>query len=385
VSQELHLNPQSGRWIPDSSAHAHHVGLAVAYDAWQHYQATGDRQWLVDYGAEMLVEIARFWSGLAKFDESRGRYTIRGIIGPDEFHSGYPGKEYDGIDNNAYTNVMAVWVILRAMDALNLLPLRDRLDLVGKLDLAADELDRWHQVTRRMFVPFHDDVISQFEGYSELAELDWERYRQRYGNIQRLDRILEAEDDSVNNYKASKQADVLMLFYLLSSEELLSVFGRLGYRFAPEQIPKTVDYYLARTSDGSTLSALVHSWVLARANRHNAMRYFMQVLASDIVDIQGGTTSEGIHLAAMAGSVDLLQRCFTGLETRDDRLVIGPQWPEALGPIEFAFVYRGQRLHLKISGRTGTLTSEAGNSGPILVECRGSAQPLMPGRTIEVA
>ena len=385
ASQQLHLNPQSGRWNPDASARAHHVGLAIAYNLWQHYQVTGDRQWLVDYGAEMLVEIARFWVGLATFDDTRGRYTIRGIIGPDEFHSGYPGKEYDGIDNNAYTNVMAVWAILRAMDALDLLSLRDRLDLVGKVDLAAEELDRWEHVTRRMFVPFHDGVISQFEGYSELAELDWEGYRHRYENIQRLDRILEAEDDSVNNYKASKQADVLMLFYLLSSEELLGLFGRLGYRFAPEQIPKTVDYYLARTSDGSTLSALVHSWVLARTDRRHAMKYFAQVLASDIVDIQGGTTSEGIHLAAMAGGVDLLQRCFTGLETRDDRLILGPHWPEALGPIEFPLVYRGQRLHLRISGRTGALTSEAGNARPVTVECRGSVQQLMPGCTIEVA
>ena len=385
VSQEVHLNPQSGRWNPDASARAHHVGLAVAYNAWQHYQVTGDRQFLIDYGAEMLVEIARFWVGLANFDDSRGRYTIRGIIGPDEFHSGYPGKEYDGIDNNAYTNVMAVWVILRAMDALDLLPLRDRLDLVGKVQLTADELDRWDHVTRRMFVPFHDDVISQFEGYSELAELDWEHYRQRYGNIQRLDRILEAENDSVNNYKASKQADALMLFYLLSSEELLALFGRLGYHFTPEQIPETIDYYLSRTSGGSTLSAIVHSWVLARANRHHAMRYFVQVLASDVADIQGGTTSEGIHLAAMAGSVDLLQRCFTGLETRDDRLVLGPHWPESLGPIEFPFLYRGHRLHLRISGRTGALTSEAGNAGPIMVECRGRVQHLLPGRTVEVA
>ena len=385
VSQELHLNPQSGRWNPDASSRAHHVGLAIAYNAWQHYQVTGDRQFLIDYGAEMLVEIARFWVGLANFDHSRGRYTIRGIIGPDEFHSGYPGKEYEGIDNNAYTNVMAVWVILRAMDALDLLPLRDRLDLVGKVDLTADELDRWDHVTRRVFVPFHDDVISQFEGYSELAELDWESYRQRYENIQRLDRILEAENDSVNNYKASKQADALMLFYLLSSEELLGLFGRLGYHFTPEQIPETIDYYLSRTSDGSTLSAIVHSWVLARANRHHAMRYFVQVLGSDVADIQGGTTSEGIHLAAMAGSVDLLQRCFTGLETRDDRLVLGPHWPEALGPIEFPFVYRGHRLHLRISGRTGDLTSEAGNAGPIMVECRGRVQHLLPGHTIEVA
>ncbi|WP_231639182.1 trehalose-phosphatase [Mycobacterium sp. Marseille-P9652] len=384
VSQELHLNPQSGRWVPDASARAHHVGLAVAYNAWQHYQVTGDRQFLIDYGAEMLVEVARFWVGLATFDDSRGRYTIRGIIGPDEFHSGYPGKEYDGIDNNAYTNVMAVWVIMRAMDALDLLPLRDRLDLVAKIGLDPDELDRWDHVTRRMFVPFHDGVISQFEGYADLAELDWEHYRQRYGNIQRLDRILEAENDSVNNYRASKQADALMLFYLLSSEELLGILGRLGYRFPPEQIPKTVDYYLARTSDGSTLSSLVHSWVIARANRHHAMRYFVKVLASDIVDIQGGTTSEGIHLAAMAGSIDLLQRCFTGLETRDDRLVLAPHWPKALGPIEFAFVYRGQRLHLSISGRSGALTSEAGNAEPILVECRGRLHRLLPGHTAQV-
>jgi alpha,alpha-trehalase len=385
VSQELHLNPQSGRWNPDASARAHHVGLAIAYNTWQHYQVTGDRQFLINYGAEMLVEIARFWVGLASFDESRGRYTITGVIGPDEFHSGYPGKEYDGIDNNAYTNVMAVWAILRAMDALDLLPLRNRLDLVRKVDLTSDELVRWDHVTRRMFVPFHDNVISQFEGYCQLAELDWEQYRQRYGNIQRLDRILEAENDSVNNYKASKQADVLMLFYLLSSDELLAVFGRLGYRFAPEQIPETVDYYLARTSDGSTLSALVHSWVLTRANRHHAMKYFMQVLASDVADIQRGTTAEGIHLAAMAGSIDLLQRCFTGLETRNDRLILSPQWPKALDPIEFPFVYRGQRLHLRVSGRAAELTSEAGNSAAVEVECRGRLQHLLPGHAVEVA
>lgn len=384
VSQQLHLNPQSGRWNPDPSARAHHVGLAIAFNAWQHYQVTGDRQYLVDYGAEIMVEIARFWVGLAKFDDSRGRYMIRGVIGPDEFHSGYPGMEYDGIDNNAYTNVMAVWVISRAMDALEILPLRNRLDLVGSIGLTAQELDRWEHVTRRMFVPFHDDVISQFEGYADLAELDWEHYRRRYGNIQRLDRILDAEDDSVNNYKASKQADALMLFYLLSSEELLGLFGRLGYSFAPEQIPKTVDYYLARTSHGSTLSAVVHSWVLARSNRQMAMDYFGKVLESDVADIQGGTTSEGIHLAAMAGSVDLLQRCFTGLEMRDDRLILGPLWPEALGPLEFAIVYRGLRLHLRIRGRTATVAAEAGKAEPIEVECRGRVQQLVPGHTIEL-
>jgi alpha,alpha-trehalase len=381
----LHLNPRSGRWNPDASARAHHSGIAVAYNVWQYYQVSGDVNYLIDYGAEMLAEIARFWVSMASLDTTRERYVIRGVIGPDEFHSGYPGRVYDGIDNNAYTNMMAVWVIVRAMEALELLPLSDRIDLLERLDLDGLELDRWEDVSRRMFVPFHDGVISQFEGYEQLAELDWHAYRRRYGNIQRLDRILEAENDNVNNYKASKQADVLMLFYLLSSDELRELLDRLGYRFAPAQIPKTIDYYRSRTSHGSTLSAIVHSWVLARGDRDRAMKYFEQVLLSDIADIQGGTVAEGIHLAAMAGSVDLLQRCFTGLEFRGNRIVLNPLWPESAGKLAFPLRYRGHRLHLEVTGRRAKISSDSEQTNAIDIECRGQVRRLMPGHTIEFA
>ena len=382
-SQRLHLNPRSGRWNPDASARAHHIGIAIAYNVWQHYQVTGDIGFLIDYGAEMLADIARFWVSLATFDPARDRYVIRGVIGPDEFHSGYPGREYDGVDNNAYTNVMVVWVIMRAIEALERIPLYYRLALLETLGIDDEDLAQWEDVSRRMAVPFHDGVISQFEGYEDLKELDWERYRSQYDNMQRLDRILEAENDSVNNYKAAKQADVLMLFYLLSADELYELFDRLGYRFTPEQIPKTVDYYQSRTSHGSTLSAVVHSWVVARSNRHQAMQYFGQALSSDIVDIQGGTTAEGIHLAAMAGSIDLLQRCFTGLEIRRDRIVLGPLSPKSLGRLEFTFRYRGHRLRLSVLGRTATLSAEPGDALPVLVECHGEKQTLVAGDTVE--
>jgi alpha,alpha-trehalase len=381
-SQRLHLNPRSSRWNPDSSARAHHIGIAVAYTAWQFYQVTGDLAYLIDYGAEMLAEIARFWVSRATYDQERDRYSIRGVIGPDEFHSGYPDAPYDGIDNNAYTNVMAVWVIVRAFDALKLLPLPNRLDLLETLGLHNEELAHWDEVSRRMFVPFHDGVISQFEGYGELDELDWDRYRRQYGNIQRLDRILEAETDNINRYKASKQADALMLFYLLSSDELRELLDRLGYRFTPDQIPMTVDYYLARTSHGSTLSGVVHTWVLARANRDRALEFFQQVLKSDVSDIQGGTTSEGIHLAAMAGSVDLMQRCFTGLETRGDRIVLSPHWPETLGVLAFPIHYRGLHLHLRVSGKGAIISVDPRDARGVEVECRGRVVQLMPGTTV---
>jgi trehalose/maltose hydrolase-like predicted phosphorylase len=130
---------------------------------------------------------------------------------------------------------------------------------------------RWDEISRKLFVPFHGDgIISQFEGYEKLEEFDWEGYRQKYGNIQRLDRILEAEGDDVNRYQASKQADVLMLFYLFSAEELRrcsSTWATASTRL----IPRNIDYYMRRTSHGSTLSRVVHYWVLARADREEGL------------------------------------------------------------------------------------------------------------------
>jgi trehalose 6-phosphate phosphatase len=382
-SQRLHLNPRSGRWNPDPTWRQHHIGSAIAYNIWQYYQATGDREFLTHHGAEMLLEIARFWASAAAWDPGRARYVIRGVMGPDEFHSGYTADDGRGIDNNAYTNVMAVWVILRALDALDTLPEQVRRELSEALELRTAELERWRRVTREMYVPFHDDgVLSQFEGYERLRELDWDGYRKRYDDIRRLDRILEAEGDSVNRYKASKQADVLMLFYLLSADELGHVLGHLGYRLGPDTIPRTIDYYLTRTSHGSTLSAVVHAWVLARAHRERAVEFFQGALRSDVTDIQGGTTAEGIHLAAMAGSVDLLQRCFSGLETRADRLVLNPFWPHGLGVLELSLRYREHDLTLRVSGHGAHVTAGSGAHLPITISCRDETAELHPGATV---
>nr|WP_330220329.1 glycosyl hydrolase family 65 protein [Mycolicibacterium llatzerense] len=114
------------------------------------------------------------------------------------------------------------------------------------------------------------------------------------------------------------------------------------------------------------------------------MSYFTQVLKSDIADIPGGATSEGIHLAAMAGSIDLLQRCFSGLETRGDRLVLGPMWPETSGTLGFSVWYRGHRLHLRIRGRSAEVSADPSDAAPIDVECRGRVQRLTAGSTIHI-
>jgi alpha,alpha-trehalase len=383
-NQTLHLNPASGRWLPDPTHRQRHIGIAIAYNVWQYYQATGDREFLFHHGAEMLLEIARFWSSITTYDRARDRYVIRGVIGPDEFHTGYPGAETEGIDNNAYTNVMAVWVLQRALETLEVLPVSRRTELTEALGMRPEERDRWEDISRKMFVPLHDGVVSQFEGYEDLEELDWVGYQERYGDIHRLDRILEAEGDDVNRYKASKQADVLMLLFLLSTEELAALFRRLGYDLPPDTLPRTIDHYLDRTSHGSTLSAVVHSWVLARSHRDQALDFFFRVLESDVADVQGGTTAEGIHLAAMTGSLDLLARCFAGIETRGDVLWLDTHWPEALGPLEMAIRYRQQRLVLRVTGEHVRVSSEPGTAAAIRVGCRGEVVELAPGESIEL-
>lgn len=383
VSQRVHLNPASGRWLPDVSHLQRHSGLAVAFTMWSYYEVTGDLEHLAQVGAETILEIARCWSSLSSWDGDRRRFVITGVMGPDEFHTGYPGAETAGVDNNAYTNVMAVWVLRRALDVLAVLPARRRSELTERLGLASHEINRWRTITRRMLVPFHDGVISQFEGYQDLAELDWESYRQRYGNIQRLDRLLEAEGRSVNDYQVSKQADVLMLFYLLSAEELADLLHGLGYRLERETIPRTIDYYLARTSHGSTLSALVHSWVLARAHRDQSLEHFRRLLDSDVADVQGGTTAEGVHLAAMAGSIDLLQRCFTGLETRRGVLRFNPRWPEELGTLVYHLRYRCHDVVVRVNSRHLRVTAEAGHGPPVRVAYGDTQRDLRPGDVVE--
>jgi trehalose/maltose hydrolase-like predicted phosphorylase len=383
VSQLIHLNPMSGRWLPDVSRLQRHAGVAVAFTAWHYFEATGDLAYLQEEGAEMILEIARYWAALATYDDDRGRFVIRGVMGPDEFHTGYPGAEDAGLDNNAYTNVMAVWAIRRALDALEALPARRRLELTETLELRSSEVKLWQRLVHEMFVPFHDGVISQFERYDELEELDWQAYRERYDNVQRLDRILEAEGLDINHYQASKQPDVLMLFYLLSADELRDLLGDLGYPLEPETIPRTIEYYLSRTSHGSTLSALVHSWVLARAHRDKSLEYFRLLLESDVADVQGGTTAEGIHLAAMAGSVDLLQRCFTGLETRDGTLRFNPQWPEKLGTFTCRLSFRQNDIIVRISNTLLRVSAVSGDLPEIQVSCADTWQTLRPGESVE--
>jgi trehalose/maltose hydrolase-like predicted phosphorylase len=308
---------------------------------------------------------------MAHYNPARERYEIHGVMGPDEFHERYPGSAAGGLRNNAYTNVMVAWLCGVAARVLTLLPASRAEALRSSLGIDDTELHRWDDMSRRMFVPFHGDgIISQFEGYDELAELDWDAYRAKYTNIQRLDRILRAEDDDPNRYKLSKQADAVMLFYLFTPDELGGLFERLGYPFHADTPRINIAYYDTRTSHGSTLSLIVHAAVLADIDPDTSWQRFLIALESDVGDVQGGTTKEGIHMGVMSGTLDLVQRIYAGARTRGDTLTFAPRLPDRLEGLSFAMQFRGNPLRVTLAGHQLTVESlnqSAGDS--VTVAC----------------
>jgi len=380
-SQFIHLNPQSGRWIPDNSSLQRHINLAIAFNVWQYFEATGDCDFFCSYGVEMLVEICRYMADLAEEGDD-GRFHVRGVMGPDEFHEKHPGAEQPGIDDNAYTNVLTSWALASLPRALEVIGERNRARLERDLSITEEELERLDEISRSLYVPFHDDgIISQYEGFDDLEEIDWEKYRNSYDDVQRMDRLLEAEGESPATYKVAKQADVLMLFFLFSAEHLRSLLERMGYDFPGELIPKNVQYYLERTSHGSTLSRIVHAWVLARSDRQESWALFREALRSDIDDIQGGTTKEGIHLGAMAGTVDLVNRCYTGVEIREGMLRLNPLLPREIQELRLSVIYRGAKIRIAVMRDEMELTLVEPAAAPMKVVLREEIVELPPGRT----
>ena len=382
-TQVLHLNPLSGRWEPDLSHNQRHVNAAIFYNIWHYYQVTEDLAFLGSYGAELMLEIARFWASIAHFDPERGRYEIHGVMGPDEFHEKYPGAEHGGLRNNAYTNVMVAWLCSIAVEVLSLVPAHSAETLRERLGIEDSEVSRWDDMSRRMFVPFHDDgIISQFEGYEQLEELDWAAYREKYGNIQRLDRILRAEGDDPDRYKVSKQADTVMLFFLFAPDELQGLFERLGYRYGADTVRKNVAYYDQRTSHGSTLSFVTYARALAALDPEASWQRFLVALESDVGDIQGGTTREGIHLGVMAGTLDLLQDAYAGVHVRDGVLRFDPRMPEQLDGLSFEIRFR--RTPMRVTVASGSLTvtlSPEGASRPIAIGFADEVREACPGES----
>ncbi len=349
-SQLIHLNPRSGAWEPDRSRLQRHVNAAIVVELLRAVRELADHAFMRRHGAEILAEIARLWVSLAEWSDTRHAYEIIGVVGPDEFHEAVPGREEAGLRNNAYTNIMASWCLRQASIWVDRLDDAGRRDLEARIDLTAGEVKTWHDMALRMFVPVNaEGDIEAFEGYSDLRELDWESYRTKYDRIGRLDRILRAEGDSPDRYKLSKQADLVMLFYVLSEDEWKPLLASLGHPLSERDVKRLVESYERRTSHGSTLSHLAYAGVLADLDESRSWGHFMAALRSDLEDLQGGTTAEGIHTAIMAGTIQHVVERLAGIRVAAESLEVRPALPAPIKSVRVPMVFRGRNVWFDVT------------------------------------
>ncbi len=383
-TQVVHLNPLSGEWGPDHSSLQRHVSFAIAYNVYHYWERTHDIEFMEQYGAEILLSIAQFGASMTRYDSADKRYHIRRVMGPDEFHEKYPHSKKGGLRDNTYTNIMVVWTLKKAREMIDVLNPRIRKKILRKLKITPQELAAWEKITRKMkVVANRKHIISQFEGYFSLKELDWKGYRAEYGDIHRMDRILKAEGKSPDAYKVSKQADVLMIFYLLPFGELRQVFKQLGYRFQKGALRRNYDYYEKRTSHGSTLSKVTHCFIAYLLGRKKeGYQKFVDVLNSDLNDVQGGTTPEGIHCGVMGGSLDMIMRGFAGIWSLHGKLTVDPLLPAHWKKLSFSFCYRRRWLSLEVTQCTVMIHIDPARSirEALAIEVKGREQRLEAGK-----
>jgi trehalose/maltose hydrolase-like predicted phosphorylase len=350
-TQTIHLNPISGKWGDDYSSLQRHISIAIGYNTWYYFQLTNDIDFMEEGGAEMFFEICRFWASKSVLDKTTGRYSISKVMGPDEFHEEHKASPGGGVKDNAYTNIMVAWLFVKAFEIHDKLSEKSRSELFSKINFEPEEIEEWRTISERLNIPLSDEgIIEQFDGYFNLKELDWDAYRKKYKNIYRLDRILKAEGKSPDDYKLAKQADTLMTFYNIDEEDVSSILENSGRKIPSDYLKKNYEYYLARTSHGSTLSRVVHAYLANLfGNKEEGNKLYFEALQSDFTDIQGGTTAEGIHAGVMGGTVLMAITTFAGINLKKKYLKVNPSLPSNWDSLKFNFSFKSNHYFIELT------------------------------------
>lgn len=329
-----------------SGVQEHHISADIAYAVWQYWQATRDTRFLLDAGAEILLETSRFWASRTHLDDD-GHYHIRGVIGPDEYH--------EPVDDNAYTNVMAAYNIECGLRAARLLGQRwphGWTALKARLHLSPDELAHWAEVQDRIYTGFDPETgfFEQFAGFRSLEDVDLKAFADR---TVPMDVVLGSERTSRS--KVVKQADVVQLLALLND------------RYDRKVQEANFAYYEPLTGHGSSLSPPAHALVAARLGRTElAQQFFDETAAIDFNDTMGNAAG-GVHIGALGGLWQAAVFGFAGLSLRESGLHFEPHLPHHWQRLAFPVQWRRRLFRIQAAGHTMTVTLEKGRPTPISI------------------
>jgi trehalose/maltose hydrolase-like predicted phosphorylase len=341
-----------------------HISADIAYAVWQYWRITGDDRFLLDAGAEILFETARFWASRAQ-QEADLHYHIRGVIGPDEYH--------EEIDDNAYTNQMACWNIERGLEAAAMLRRRwpERWEaLARRLNLSIAELDQWGEVARGLVSGFDPKtgLVEQFAGYFDLEPIDLSLYEERTAP---MDVVLGRK--RTQHSQVVKQADVVALLALLPEA------------FSREAREANFRYYEPRCGHGSSLSRGMHALIAARIGDISlAAKYFAETAGTDL-DEPAADSAGGVRIAAQGALWQVAIFGFAGLSFEDEAIALDPRLPPKWASLSFRAHWKGRRVHLRLTQATRMLEATLEVGGPASLRVNGQTVELHRGAALQTS
>lgn len=347
-----------------------HISPDIVYAVCQYYLATNDWDFMADFGAEILFEVAQFLISHVYYKKDKRRYEFIRLLGPDEYH--------ENVDNNAFTNYMAQFALKKAYLIYERMQQRapQKMEaLLARLELDAEDLRNWQEVADQLYLPQPDPetrLIEQFDGYFKLEDITPAEVRQR---LVHPEEYWGWPNGVAVETQVLKQADVLQLFAVLDG-------------FPADVIHANFDYYEPRTEHGSSLSPSVHSRIASLAGYAQlSYDYFKQGATIDLYNASkkvtsGGSFLGGIHTAACGGTWLMLVQGFAGFSLKEDGTInLKPALPPAWDGLAFQLIVQRNRLHVSITPHRITLTAEDHNAAPLTIKAWDQTIALQPGET----
>jgi maltose phosphorylase len=325
-----------------------HRNGAIAFAVYNYVRYTGDKNYLANFGLELLIGIARFWAQRINFSQEKEKYVMLGVTGPNEYEN--------NVNNNWYTNYIACWCMEYADEVAEYVKETDTEKykaLVAKISFNdSKELAKWKEIRENMFFPVDQKlgVILQQEGYMDKEQIlvkDLDPKNRPINQKWSWDRILRS--------CFIKQADVLQGMYFFEE------------KFDLETIRKNFEFYEARTVHESSLSPCVHSVLAAKiGNIDKAYELYLRTARLDLDDYNH-EVREGLHITSMAGTWISIVEGFGGMRLKNDMLNFNPLIPTQWKSYSFKVCFRENVLKVDVTNKIISITNEEGPSLSLVV------------------
>lgn len=352
---------ETSAYYPAGTAQ-YHINADIVHALKRYVNATEDMDFVLEKGAEMLFESARFWVDLGDFISGKG-FCINGVTGPDEYTA--------IVNNNAFTNLMAKDHLEFAVQIAR----RMKADhpqawqaLADKIRLADEEIEAWQQAAEHMYVPYNEElgITPQDDSFLEKAVWDFENTPK-----DKYPLLLHYHPLDIYRYQVLKQADVVLALLLQH------------HRFSLAEKKRNYDYYEPITTHDSSLSTCIYSIIAAEIGYlEKAYDYFQRTARMDLDDVNGNV-KDGIHTAAMAGTWLSIVQGFAGMREHEGALTFQPTLPDAWEGYRFKVTYRGRMIEVHVTKKEVGYTLLEGE--PISIRHEFTDLALEPNRKVSMS